>query len=650
MAFLSRFKVTKIGSASLAAYAEDDAVKLIADGNALEDQGLLQQALELYEAAISVAPGFARSHLNRGNVLLALDDFESAEVAFETVLKLAPSHAGAHFNMGNAYLRMGKVEAARSAYDRAIALKPGYVDAEVALGVMLDDLRQYSDAVVHYRRALALQPNYVEVHCNLGNSLRDMGQFENAVISYRLALEIDPDYAVGHNNLGNTLKDLGRLPEALACYRRALLLAPAFIEAHSNLLFLLNYSTAVDSSLALKEAKSYGATLAKTVPRYDWWLNPRYPERCLRVGFVSGDLRDHPVSYFLENVLEVLAALAPTRLEIYGYSNHVLCDAVTARIRSACKAWCVTTALSDTAMTARIRQDAIDILIDLSGHTAHNRLPVFAAKPAPVQVSWLGYFGTTGVAAIDYLIADHWTLPASQELDFTEKIWRLPETRLCFTPPALSVLVSQLPAIQHDGLTFGCFNNLSKMTEDVVALWARVLNAVPHSRLFLKSPQLSEAGVRRNVSDAFAACGVEPAQLILEGLSSRAAYLACYQRVDIALDPFPYTGGTTTVEALWMGVPVLTLQGERFLARQGVGLLMNAGLADWIAFDADDYVKRAVQHAQDLPALARLRAGLRQQVLASPVFDAFSFARHFETALRGMWRTWCAQQNGSQLL
>jgi predicted O-linked N-acetylglucosamine transferase (SPINDLY family) len=295
-------------------------------------------------------------------------------------------------------------------------------------------------------------------------------------------------------------------------------------------------------------------------------------------------------------------------------------------------------------MANRIRADGIDILIDLSGHTAYNRLPVFAWKPAPVQVSWLGYFATTGVAAIDYFVADPWTLPESEEINFTEKVWRLPETRLCFTPPDAAVAVSTLPALVNGYVTFGCFNNLSKMNDKVVAVWARVMEAVPGSRLFLKARQLTEASVRQSIAERFAAHGIDEGRLILEDYVPRENYLAAYQRVDLALDPFPYTGGTTTAEALWMAVPVLTLAGERFISRQGVGLLMNAGLSDWVASDPDDYVARALAHASDLPRLSALRGNLRAQVLASPVYDAARFAKHFETALRGMWQQWCSEQ------
>ncbi len=392
------------------------------------------------------------------------------------------------------------------------------------------------------------------------------------------------------------------------------------------------------------EARRYGELVMRLARPCKVWGNMPDPARRLRVGLVSGDLRAHPVGYFLENVLAALSAHAAGRLEIFAYSNHFSADAVTGRIKACCRGWHQAVGLSDEALARRIHGDGIDILFDLSGHTAHNRLPVFAWKPAPVQVAWLGYFATTGVAAMDYLIADPWTLPETEEIYFTEKIWRLPETRLCFTPPDVDVAVAPLPALTIGYITFGCFNNLTKVNDAVVALWARVLASVPNSRLFLKTKQLNEAAVRQSVAERFAAHGIGVGRIILEGSEPRAKYLAAYHRVDIALDPFPFTGGTTSAEGLWMGVPVLTLAGESFLSRQGIGLLMNAGLPEWIAADADDYVARAVSHAGDLQRLAALRNGLRQQVLASPIFDAPRFVRHFEAALRGMWAQWCDQQ------
>jgi predicted O-linked N-acetylglucosamine transferase (SPINDLY family) len=400
----------------------------------------------------------------------------------------------------------------------------------------------------------------------------------------------------------------------------------------------------------LDAARRYGEVVARQVfpnvaggIRHD--RDPD-PERVLRVGLVSGDLCYHPVGFFAEGVVSALASRAD-RLALFAYPTCIRTDEISERIKANCRGWHPVAGLSDEYMANRIRADGIDILIDLSGHTAYNRLPVFAWKPAPVQVSWLGYFATTGVAAIDYFVADPWTLPVSEEINFTEKVWRLPETRLCFTPPDAAVVVSPLPALVNGYVTFGCFNNLSKMNDKVVALWARVMDAVPGSRLFLKARQLTEASVRKSIAERFAAHGIDEGRLILEDYVPRENYLAAYQRVDLALDPFPYTGGTTTAEALWMAVPVLTLAGERFISRQGVGLLMNAGLPDWIASDPDDYVARALAHASDLPRLAALRGNLRAQVLASPVYDAARFAKHFEAALRGMWQHWCGEQTGA---
>lgn len=643
MGLFDRFRTLKPGGERKADSAEIDALDLISRGNALEGEGQFESALQCYEAAIRLVPDMARAHLNRGNVLLESGAAQEALAAYQTALVHNPVYAAAHYNIGNAFVRLGRPEQAVSAYHKAITLKPDFVDAEVALGAVLDDLRQFDAAVASYRRALALRPDYAQVHSNMGNALRELGQFDDAAASYRRGVELDPDYAEGHNNLGNALKDLGQLSAAETCYRRALALNPSYLEAHSNLLFLLNYGDNKSALELLSEARHYGDSAARLAFGFVNSRPVREPDRCLRVGFVSGDFRDHPVSYFFEGVLAALVSRTAGRLAFSCYHNHFSSDAVTQRIKTLCHDWCSVAGLSDQALARRISDDKIDILIDLAGHTAHNRLPLFACKPAPLQLSWLGYFATTGVTAIDYLIADPWTLPESEEVNFTEKIWRLPQTRLCFTPPDVNVAVNPLPALAKGYLTFGCFNNLTKMNDRVVALWAQVLAAVPDSRLFLKSPQLGEVSVQRKVAERFAASGIDPARLIMEGLATRADYLKTYQRVDIALDPFPYTGGTTTCEALWMGVPVLTLAGQRFLSRQGVGLLMNAGLPHWVAADSDDYLARAKSHAGDLNSLALLRAGLRQQVLASPLFDAPGFAHQFELALRTLWQQRCAQ-------
>ena len=722
MGLFDRFRSAKLTAGDHQHQADtaeqDDALHLIDEGNALEDKGRLEEAMQHYEAAIRLAPNLARAHLNRGNVLFAKDDIDGALAAYTSAIKHHPEYPAAHYNAGNANTRLGRHEAALNAYRETLRLKPDFTDAEVALGGALEELGQNEEAVARYAGALTRNPSHVgaahsleriliktgesllqaerlvelenwtrlllkqnsdsglawkllgvslqrqgrdglaamqkaaellpedaELHSNLGNTLLDIGQLDLAVASYQRALEIRPDFAVAHGNLGLALKDLGQLDAAVASCRRALEIAPSCALVHSNLLFTYNFLANYSPEEALAEARYYGERVHAQAFPYTSWHNVPQPTRCLRVGLVSGDLRQHPVGNFLDNMLAALTTHTEGRLELFAYPTAVCTDTVSDRIKACCRDWYPVAGLSDENLAQRIRDDGIDILIDLSGHTAHNRLPVFAWKPAPVQASWLGYLATTGVPTMDYLIADHWTLPEPEEAHFTEKIWRLPATYLCFTPPDVEAAVSPLPALANGHITFGSFNNLAKMNDAVVALWARVLAVVPGSRLLLKAKQFAEPSIEESIAKRFATHGVDRDRLILKCLVPRTEYLIPYHEVDIALDPFPYQGITTSVEALWMGVPVLTLAGERFLSRQGVGLLMNVGLPEWIATDLDDYVARAVSHAGDLQALATLRNGLRQQVLASPIFDAPRFACHFEDALRGMWQKWCDQQH-----
>jgi predicted O-linked N-acetylglucosamine transferase (SPINDLY family) len=618
-------------------------------GNALKALGQLQDAQVSYQSVLQLKPDHANAHAKMGDTLKGLGQREEAVASYLMALHFNPAAEDVCNNLGNTLLDLRRTEDAVAIYHRALQINPGDAEAHANLGVGLRQLGLLEEAVASYQRALELRPDYAEAYNNLGNAQQELGRFDDAVASYWRAIGIKPDYAEVHNNLGNALKILGRLEDAMASYRQALQINPDLAYAQSNLIFAHNYLAGLPADGLLSEARRYGEWAARRASPYHHCSNVPDPTRGLRVGLVSGDLRNHVVSYFLEGVITVLAKDASDRLELFAYSNHTDFDVVSERIKARCSGWSVVAGLSDHVLAERIREDRIDILIDLSGHTAHNRLPMFARKPAPVQVSWLGYFATTGVAQIDYLIADPLTLPPSEEAHFTERVWRLPETRLCFTPPDVEVSVSALPALATGEVTFACFNNLTKMNDAVVALWARVLDAVAGSRLFLKAKQLGEPSVQLSVLDRFGACGIQRERLILEGESSRQEYFEAYHRVDIALDPFPFTGGTTTAESLWMGVPVLTRAGERFVSRQGVGLLTNAGLPDWVALDTDDYLVRAVKHAADLESLAHLRSCLRQQVLNSPIFDAERFAEHFEAALRGMWIQWCNAQAGPRL-
>jgi predicted O-linked N-acetylglucosamine transferase (SPINDLY family) len=598
-------------------------------GLVLHELRQLDGAEKAYRMAIQLNPDHVEAWCNLGTLLHDQSRWQEAEGCHRRALQLNPKLAEAHYNLGNTLHAIGHIAEAIACYRKADRLRPGWVQANCNLGTALLKAGKTSEAEAALRGALAVEPDHVEALNNLGNTLKEQNRLHEAEACYRQALTLKPGLAALHNNIGSLLQDMGRLAEAAASYREALRLKPDYHVARSNLLFMLNYDPSVDAQTAFAEAKLYGEQIAVTST-----LNRRTCDTSadwLRIGFVSGDLRNHPVGHFLEGILGYLST---EQAQVHMYPTDSWADDLTSRIRSRCRAWRPLYGLDDQAAAELIHNDGIHVLIDLSGHSRYNRLPVFAWRPAPVQVSWLGYFATTGVKEIDYLIADPVTLPQTQEKYFTEKIFRLPETRLCFTRPRHDMGVSGLPALKNGYVTFGCFNNLAKMNDDVVSLWSEILGAVPYSRLFLKSRQLGDRLEHSKTVARFASCGIPQERLEFEGAASRDRYFAAYHRVDIALDPFPYTGGTTTVESLWMGVPVLTLAVESFLSRQGAGLLTNAGLPQWVAQSRREYVAIAIREASDLQHLEALRQRLRQQVEKSPVMDGPRFARHLVTALR----------------
>lgn len=530
----------------------------------------------------------------------------------------------------------GKETEAIEPMQKAAYFLPEDGETHINLGIILLKYGRLNEAEASLKRASDLKPDCADIQNSLGIALKGQGRLTEAEACYRRALEIKPDYAEAQNNLGTTLKDFGRFAEAETGLRRALKIRPDYAEAYSNLLFCLNYNNDISIYEHVEEAGRYGQMVAKKVEtRFSTWLCTKHPER-LRVGIVSGDMCNHSVGHFLESILSHVDS---SKIELIAYSTHYQTDELTERIKPSFSAWRSLVNEKDQDAADLIHKDGIHVLFDLSGHTAHNRLPVFAWKPAPVQVSWLGYSGTTGVAEIDYYLADPFVVPPGEDDHFTEKIWRLPESYLCFSTPDVSVEVGSLPAEAAGRITFGCFNNLSKMNNDVVALWSRLLCAVTGSALFLRTSSLSDITVFKNTINRFAGHGIPADRLILDGtFSSRKDLFEAYNRVDLALDPFPYAGTTTSIEALWMGVPVITRRGRNFISHVGESILHNAGLDDWIAENDDDYVEKAVLHTANLENLATLRTNLRRQVLASPLFDASRFARHFEDALWTMWK------------
>lgn len=608
-------------------------------GNALKDLGELDAAIAAYGKAIGAKRAFAEAHLNLGIVLQAKGNGDAALECLRETIALAPHLAVAHDKLASILMHRGDIPGAIEAYRRVTELTPESAQAHNTLGNVLNGAARVPEAVPCYERAIALEPDFADAYHNLANALRRLGAPERALAFARRAIELRGDTPSFHNNLGTILADLGEPDAALVCYRDALALNPDFGESHTCVLFGQSYVSNWSASTHLADARYFGEKMRARATPYTHWpalTDASRTGRPLRVGFVSADLRKHPVGYFFESVL---AQLDRARIEPIAYSNAVHSDELTARIKPRFALWRHVAEMDDAALAQRIHDDRIDVLVDLSGHTGRNRLPMFAWRPAPVQASWLGYFATTGLTEIDFLLADPHVVPPGEEGQYTERVWRLPDSYLCFTLPNESATVAPLPALANGYVTFGCLNNHKKLNDGVLAVWSRILHAVQGSKLLLKNHQLGEPSILRETYARFAANGIDETRLLLEGPSSREQYFGTYGRVDLALDPFPYPGGTTSVEGLWMGVPVLTRAGDRFLSHLGELVLKTVGLHEWIATDTDDYIARAIAAAADWPGLATLRAGLRERVERSPLADAPLFAGHWMTAIEQMWET-----------
>jgi len=631
--------------------AEQKAMQLIDEGNVCEEEGRIADARQRYEAAIRLAPHLARAHLNLGNIRMLIGDLEGAKDAYTDALALNPDYAAAHYNLGNAYARSGRGETAVAAYHKALALKPDFADAAVALGCALEDLGQFDAAVAAYRRALEMNRDYAEAHSNLANVLKDLGQFEDAKASYRRALEIKPDFAAACGNLGNVQWTLGKLDDAVSSYRRVLRINPDDDSAHSNLgvvlqaysglLFCLGHRDEIGPEALFAEHCRFGEQFETPLrPSWPEHGNTRDPTRCLQIGFVSADLRSHPVGYFVEPLLASLAI--HSTLSLHAYYNHAVEDAATKRLRGYFSQWHAIAHLSDAALAQKIADDGIDILIDLSGHTSANRLLCFARKPAPVQASWIGYPGTTGLRAMDYYLADRYFLPPGAfDRQFTEKLVYLP-ANAPFLPDETAPPANALPALSNGFVTFGSFNRISKLSRSAIALWSRLLRALPDARMLLGG--MPREGEYDSLIGWFVQEGIARERLRFHSRYSMADYLALHHQVDMCLDTFPFTGCTTTNHALWMGVPTLTLAGRTVPGRQGAALLGHAGLGAFVATDAADFQGKGLHWADDLAALADIRAGLRTRIEQSPIRRPEVIAAAVERAFRIMWQRWCAGQ------
>ncbi|HWE02729.1 MAG TPA: tetratricopeptide repeat protein [Tepidisphaeraceae bacterium] len=601
------------------------------------------RAHALIARAIQANPAVAAAHYHLGNTLVAQGDPRAAEHAYRRAIALDPSLIEAFLNLGDALARQEKLDDAIRVYSQALARRPENADILTNIGNALKRQGRLDEAVIAHRRAVAIRPNFAKGIYNLANGLREQGKFDEAINGYRRAIQLEPDLMEPYNNLGNLLKDRGFLDEALACYDQAIRLAPADPGRHSNRLYAMLFHPAFSAADLYDAHREYNRRHSEPLRRFiQAHGNNRDSQRRLRIGYISSNFCDHVVG---RNVLPLLREHDRGGFEIHCYADELKNDLFTATFRSYADKWRNVAGLTDERVAAAVREDRIDILVDLTLHLSNNRLMVFARKPAPVQVTFAGYPGGAGLDAIDYRLSDpRLDPPGAADRFYAEKTIRLPETFWCYDEVAMMMglnaepRIGPAPALANGFITFGCLNNFCKINSRVIAAWARVLGAVGNARLILLA---WEGDHRRVTLERFASHGIDPGRIEFVLNRRREEYLIYYHRIDIGLDTLPYNGHTTSLDSYWMGVPVVTHVGQTAVGRAGLSQLTNLGLPELAAASEDEFVAIARDLAGDLTRLSALRQGLRERMRRSPLMDARRFAKNIESAYRDIWRRWC---------
>jgi len=631
-------------------------------GAVLAAIGRFEEAAGAFSTAVQLNANAADAHNNLGNALRELNRLADAEASYRRAIAIRPDYPEAHYHLAGVLSALGQLDAAEAMYRRAIELRPRYPEAMNNLGTLLQDRGRYEESIRCFERAIAIRSTYVEAMSNLGNSLREVGRVPDAVTCFQRALsvrqdadvlnnlanafreqhrlgeaesallqalELRPKFAEALGTLSGVHKDAGRMEQAIACVNQSVVIKPS-AQLAGNGLFLLHHLDGVSADRLVAEHAAWNDQYAKPLAPSAFSSVSRVAGQRLRVGYVSPDLSDHPVGRF---ILPLLENHDHTRFEIFCYTDTRKPDAVTERIKSCADAWRLTLGRTDLEAAEIIRGDRIDILIDLAMHTRHNRMMMFALKPAPVQATYLAYPSTTGLATMDYRVSDPYLDPPDRELGYCEKTVRLPNTYWCYAAPRHAPDVGSLPADRNGIITFGCLNQYAKVTPRARRAWRQLLRQIPKSRF------LVHAGVGRHREDAlreFTLEGLDPNRLQFVERVSQSQYFAQYNEIDIGLDTFPYPGGTTTCDALWMGVPVVSLPGALSISRGGLSVLSNVGLAKLAADSVERYIEIASDLASDIDRLRTLRAGMRPRMLASPLMDARQFARDFESMLESI--------------
>ena len=603
-------------------------------GAIFAEQKQIKEAIENYKKAIKINPNYAQAYNNLGIVLHKMNKTDEAIENYKKAIHLKNDFSQAFNNLGNAIRNMKKQKEALAYFEKAIMIQPKYYEAYNNLGSTYLELGNKQKAIENYEKAIKIKPNYADVYNNLGTVYSDIPLFEKSLFYFNKAIEINSKNEKSYNNLGNLLSTLGKHDDASKAYYKAIEIKPDYAKAYSNLLFNLNYKIDFDHNLYLSQAKKFAENCK---PKKKLSLNYQYEKnpKKLKIGFISADFGNHPGGFFS---LSTLRELRKKNFELICYSAADRKDEFSFHFKPLFSKWYLIEKKTDEEVATQIFKDGIHILIEMQGHSAKNRIPIFMHKASPVQVSWLSQ-GTIGITEIDYIVGSPQITPKNEENHFVEKIWNLPEITQCFTPPDFDVKIKDLPAIKNNFFTFGCVNKLTKINDNVISLWSKILSLKPNSKLLIKNKDLDDKNILQNTLERFNKQKIEKNRLILLGESkTRKELLEIYNQIDISLDPFPFQGNTSTIEAIWMGVPVITLKGDRFLFHFGESINSNLNMHDWIAKNKEEYISKTIKFSSDLKDLSVLRMNLRDTIINSPVFDAKRFSNYFSQMLWDMWK------------
>ncbi len=600
--------------------------------------GKARKAVRLIHRALVLKNDYSEAYNSLGKILQESRRISPAITCYRQAVALNPKNQIAWINLGTLYSLLKKPEEALVAFQDAIRLAPDSFDAIFGIARTLVDLKQYHEALEYAARAQVLAPHDPVVYYCAALAHKQLDQLDEAKKKLLQALELKPEYAEAYRGLADVLLSLGDADSAVVAVRRAIQCKPDFRDAHALLLYALHYPSSSTQEEVYDATVELCQRFCNAIPRISNHVNDRTPDRQLKIGYISGEFNRHPVGFFFE---QALAYHDSGRVLTYCYNNGPVTDWLTERLKTYATVWHNISGLCDDAVVEQILQDEIDILVDLSGHIGSGRIGVVARKPAPIQVSWIGYYNTSGLDTIDYIIMDSDTLPASMVPLFTERVVYMPDSRFCYTPPSDTIKVSSLPALRNGFITFGCFNNISKISSEIIAVWSCLLKRMPDALLVLKWNSFACESVVERFTSMFEQHGISAERVEYRKSSDYGTLLEEYGDIDIALDPFPFSGATTTCEALWMGVPVITMPGPLPVGRQTLALLNVIGLPDYIADSSESYIELAFQHAHDLEALADLRQRLRDMMATSPLCDGQRFTVELESAYRLMWQRWC---------